>query len=206
MFKRIKEFFNLSGELDMSGWFDQMEAESKASMPIVKPPKGKDISEPVFAMLNAWKQNPKRFKIKECQKFSDIYYNRWSTTGSCRNSVLWGLNVIDTQESVQLGFSVYLEWEAYSDISGDLCSIFGNWFGQHKVYPVLGGKVCSKPSWMTQDELEFITKTVTPYYLNRVNRYRDIVESRVDRTRKASELKSEIAKQKERQRLSEVYK
>lgn len=206
MFKRIKEFFNLGGELDMDDWFDQMEAESEASMPKVNPPKGKNISEPVFAMLSVWKQNPKRFKIKECQKFSDIYYNRWSTTGDYRNSMLWGLDVIDTQESVQLGFSVYLEWEAYSDISGGLCSIFGNWLGQHKVYPVLGSKVCSKPSWMTQDELEFITKTVTPYYLKRVNRYRDIVESRVDRTRKASELKSEIAKQKERQRLCEVYK
>lgn len=199
MFKRIKELFNLSGELDMSGWFDQMEAESKASMPKVKPPKGKDISEPVFAMLNAWKQNPKRFVLRlklDPDIYAELNYHR---------KPLVKLYVSDTTSKEVFEFSLALGDASTNDIRC-LAYFFIPYFTQHKIYPVLGSSVQSKPSWMTQDELEFIIETVKPYYLKRVNRYKDIVESRIDRTRRANDLKSEIAKQKERDRLTGIYK
>lgn len=168
-------------------------------MPKVKPTKGSDISEPVFAMLNAWKQDPKRFKVICKVNSTNIH-----TLSYGRNPTA-ELDVVDTKNPETFKFGLWLDWEAYKDMSS-LMYHFLPFFGLHKIYPVLGCKVHYKPSWMTQDELDFIAKTVTPYYLKRVNRYRDIVESRIDRTRKASELKSEIAKQKERDRLVEIYK
>lgn len=171
-------------------------------MPKVKPCKPeKDISEPVYAMLNAWKQNPKRFKLTTKQNFLEIVNAPYYRTPN------WAISVTDTQCSVVLDFVVRLETEAWRDINMNYYdSVFKRTFVQHQIYPVLGSEVGSKPSWMTSDEIKFIILTVTPYYLKRVNRYRDIVESRIDRTRKASELKSEIAKQKERDRLVEIYK
>lgn len=171
-------------------------------MPKVKPCKPeKDISEPVYAMLNAWKQNPKRFKLTTKQNFLEIVNAPYYRTPN------WSISVTDTQCNVVLDFVVRLDTEAWRDINMNYYdSVFKRTFVQHQIYPVLGSEVCSKPSWMTSDEIKFIISTVTSYYLKRVNRYRDIVESRIDRTRKASELKSEIAKQKERERLVEIYK
>lgn len=166
-----------------------------------KPPTGKDISEPVYAMLNAWKKDPKRFKISPKQNFLEIVNAPYHRTPN------WSLSVTDTKCGVVLDFVVRLEADTWRDINMNYYnSVFHRTFIQHQIYPVLGSEVCSKPSWMTADEMDFIISTVKPYYLKRVNRYRDIVESRVDRTRRANDLKSEIAKQKERQRLSEVYK
>lgn len=163
--------------------------------------KAKSVSEPVFAMLNAWKHNPKRFKLAAKQNFLEIVNAPYYRTPN------WSISVTDTHCGVVLDFVVRLETEAWRDINMNYYdSVFKRTFVQHQIYPVLGSEVCSKPSWMTSDEINFIISTVTPYYLKRVNRYRDIVESRIDRTRKVTELKSEIAKQKERDRLVEIYK
>lgn len=197
-FKRI-----FCSQDDFNGHVDQWglpSVENIAPMPKVKPPKAdKDISEPVLAMLNAWKDSPKMFKLN----LDKEVYHLWNESRSYGNPTAQ-LKVFDTQRKEAFYFSVSLGSESYSDGYQSVFYMFG--FAQHKIYPVLGSNVTSKPSWMTQDELDLIIKTVKPYYLKRVERYRDIVESRMDRSRKASEMKSEIAKQKERDRLTGIYK
>lgn len=168
-------------------------------MPEVKSTKGKDISEPVFAMLSTWQQNPKRFKLRVDKSIMSL----WNDTqyGAYCGNPTSELKVIDPQGHETFYFGLSLFSESYADGY----TTAWNMFTSHRIYPILGSEVNSKPSWMTQDELDLIIETVKPYYLRRVNRYRDIVESRIDRTRKANELKSEIAKQKERDRLTGVY-
>lgn len=178
---------------------DEMETDIHRQ-PYVKPCKGKNISEPVFAMLNAWRQNPKRFKLELDKSIISL----WSDPP--RYGIYYGnptseLKVVDQQGHETFYFGLSLFSESYADGY----TTAWNMFTSHRIYPILGSEVNSKPSWMTQDELDLIIETVKPYYLKRVNHYRDIVESRIDRTRKASELKSEIAKQKERDRLTGVY-
>jgi len=184
---------------DVGKLLEDSRKESIELFSVMKGVKGKDISEPVFAMLNAWKQNPKRFKVSiklDGDVYGDVTYNR-------RPSAT--MSVYDTDGKEEFVFLVWLKDAASSDMKA-LCWFFNRWFAQHTIYPILGMDVYGKPSWMTQGELDFIIETVKPYYLKRVNRYRDIVESRIDRTRKANEMKSEIAKQKERDRLMGVYK
>lgn len=164
----------------------------------------KNISEPVFAMLNTWKQNPKRFKLKLGKNISSLWSDSMHSPCYYRNPI-GELKVIDSQGQETFCFGLSLTTGSYADGYTTAYHMFAK-FASHKIYPVLGSNVLSRPSWMTQDELDFIIETVKPYYLKRVNRYRDIVESRIDRTRKASEMKSEIAKQKERDRLMGVYK
>lgn len=161
--------------------------------------KGKDISEPVYAMLNAWKENPKRFVLTLDLSHKDLH------TTSFYKSPYTKLSVWDSIGKEEFVFGLWLKSDSWRDISNILYHHM-SWLYTHRIYPVLGSSVSYKSSWMTQDELYFIIETVKPYYLKRVNRYRDIVESRIDRTRKASELKSEIAKQKERDRLIGIYK
>lgn len=198
MINWIKSLFVANGDMDMSGWFDQMEAESKPSVTKIEEPI-KNISEPVFAMLNTWKQNPKRFKTyiqMDQESFCGITIHRDNYATFV---------VLDIVSNEKFSFGLYLGYEALKDIKSILYH-FVPWFAAHRIYPVLDCKVSTKPTWMTQDELDFITETVQPYYLKRVERYKDIVESRIDRTRKAAELRSEIAKQKERDRLTGIYK
>lgn len=164
----------------------------------------KNISEPVFAMLNAWKQNPERFKLKLDKNIINLWSDSIHSQGYYHNPT-GELKVIDSQGQETFCFGLSLTTGSYSDGYTTAYHMFAKFAG-HKIYPILGSNVLTKPSWMTQDELDFIIETVKPYYLKRVNRYRDIVESRIDRTRKANELKSEIAKQKERDRLTGVYK
>jgi hypothetical protein len=168
-------------------------------MPKVKPTKGGDISEPVLSMLETWRRNPKRFTMSV-----DIDYKEFHSSSFYKSAYV-KLTVNDTTSNEEFIFGLLLQNGSFEDMRS-IIHHFAPWFSQHKIYPVLGSKVTYKPSWMTEDELEFIIKTVKPYYLKRVNRYRDIVESRMDRSRKASELKSEIAKQKERDRLTGIYK
>lgn len=66
MFKRIKEFFNLGGELDMSGWFEQMEAESKASLPELKPCRVESCTFTNNSTIERLK-----LALKHCTKYED---------------------------------------------------------------------------------------------------------------------------------------
>lgn len=194
----------------MIGWIKSLFKEDQLSkdigkVPEVKQAKGKNISEPVFAMLNAWKQNPKRFLLTSKTSILGLFncdgiysYRNYHKTPS------YSLEVKDKESQEVFDFGIWLGSQSYSDAYNSTHFLYSR-FAKHRIYPVLDSKVYSKPSWMTQDELDFIIETVKPYYIKRVNRYRDIVESRIDRTRKANELKSEIAKQKERDRLTGVY-
>lgn len=160
----------------------------------------KNISEPVFAMLSAWKENPKRFVLT-----LDINHKELHSVVGFYKSPSAKLDVKDTASGEDFVFGLWLESASWRDMSS-IVHHHMHWFSTHRIYPVLGASVSYKPSWMTQEELVYIIDTVKPYYLKRVNRYRDIVESRLDRARKASELRSEIAIQKERDRLVGVYK
>lgn len=194
----FKQLFGIEDKMETDQW-GLPKVTCDIPMPRVKQPKGKDISEPVFAMLNTWKQNPKRFKTyiqMDQESFGGITIHRDNYATFV---------VLDIVSNEKFSFGLYLGYEALKDIKSILYH-FVPWFAAHRIYPVLGCKVSTKPAWMTQDELDFITETVQPYYLKRVERYKDIVESRIDRTRKAAELKSEIAKQKERDRLTGIYK
>lgn len=158
-----------------------------------------NISEPIFAMLNAWKESPKRFVLTIDIKYTDLHTTSFYKSPSAK------LSVWDSIGKEEFVFGLRLKSDSWNDISSIMYHHMP-WFSAHRIYPVLGSSVSYKPSWMTQEELEFIIDSVKPYYLKRVNRYREIVESRIDRSRKASELKSEIAKQKERDRLVGIYK
>lgn len=186
---------------DVGKLIENSRKESVELFSVTKRTKGKDISEPVFVMLNAWKQNPKRFVLKLDKDISNL----WTDTIHSYENLSSGLKVIDSESQEAFYFELSLNTDSYSDGYTTTYHMFAK-FAKHKIYPVLGSEAISRPSWMTQDELDFIVDTVKPYYLKRVNRYRDIVESRIDRTRRASEMKSEIAKQKERDRLMGVYK
>lgn len=173
-------------------------------MPEVKPCKGSNISEPVHAMLKAWKDNPKRFKLSLDKSITSL----WSDSikyHSYYSNPETELTITDREGKETFRFTLSLTSGSCAD-GYKLGYYKFISFANHRIYPVLGSSVISKPAWMTDDEMDYIIKTVTPYYLKRVNRYRDIIESRMDRSRKASELKSEITKQKERQRLCEIYK
>lgn len=168
--------------------------------------KGKDISEPIFAMLNTWKENPKRFSlVSENLVYSILNYDGVYDYHNSQKTPSYYLMVVDQESKESFNFGLWLGTQCYSDAYNSMHFMYSR-FAQHSIYPVLDSKVHTKPSWMTQDEMDLIIDTVEPYYLKRVNRYRDIVESRIDRTRKANERKSEIAKQKERDRLTGVYK
>lgn len=195
---RLLGFKDVDATQDISKLLEDSRKESAKLFSGMKNTKGKNISEPVFAMLSAWEDNPKRFKISNSINQEDFHSSRFYKSPSAK------LTVSDLFSKEEFTFGLWLESDSWQDIG--LMYHVVPWFGEHKLYPVLGCKVNYKPSWMTQDELDFIIETVKPFYLNRVNRYRDIVESRIDRTRKASELKSEIAKHKERDRLTGVYK
>lgn len=196
----FKRLFGIGDKMETDNW-GLPKVSCDIPMPKVKPLKGKNISEPVFAMLNTWKQNPKRFVHSTTYDTSVIF----SITSQRSRQVNYEAIFTDKISGEVFKFYLKLKDSSVQDIWNRYWHSHKQDFASHKVYPILGYILESKPSWMTQDEAEFVIETVKPYYLNRVNRYRDIVESRIDRTRKANELKSEIAKQKERDRLTGVY-
>lgn len=170
--------------------------------------KNKNISEPIISIMSAWKKDPKRFKIIPTDSFHNIYYG----TGEgfkyrgVNSDFRWSVLIQDTVtwESFKIGMNI--SREAWEDVQKERVCLGYRHFGRHKVYPVLGCEITNSPSWMTGEEVQFIVETVTPYYLKRVNRYRDILESRVDRSRRKEEMKSSISKALERMRLVEIYK
>lgn len=175
-------------------------------MPKVKLRNAKNISAPVFAMVSAWKENPKRFTFSSTTSVYNLFnWDGGYSYNNYRKTPRYDLEVRDNDSKEVFVFGVWLSSESYSDAYNSTHFLYSRLI-KHRIYPVLGSKVYSKPSWMTQDELDYIKEAIKPYYLKRVNRFRDIVESRLDRARKASEMKSEIAKQKERDRLTGVYK
>ena len=173
----------------------------------VQTPAVKNISEPVQTLIRLFKENPKRFKFEYEHRDTEgvpvsggcgSYYRMHNDFGS---SIV---TMVDSKTNEKYIFGVSLSWEAVQDYRYQL--FFSRRFGSSKVYPVLGWKLVTKPNWMTEDETSCISKTLVPYFLGRVNRYREIVNYRKERTEESHKRKTELDKKKERQRLINVYK
>ena len=164
----------------------------------------KPISEPVQTLARLFKENPKRFIFEyETHTVNDadmlrVYYQRAKHAYSC-------VKVIDSRTQEFWKFELGLYWEAVSDSRYDFRSVVGS-FGGHTTYPVLGFSLTSKPNWLTEDEVEYFKETLIPHFLDRVNRYREIINYRKERTEESHKRKTDLDKKKERQRLIDIYK
>lgn len=164
----------------------------------------KSVSEPVQTLARLFKENPKRFSFEyETHIVNDAvmfrtYYCKHKHASSC-------VKVIDSQTQEFWKFELGLYWEAVSDSRYDFRSVVGS-FGGHAIYPALGFILTSKPNWLTEDEVEYFKEALMPHFLDRVNRYREIVNYRKERTEESHKRKTELDKKKERQRLVDIYK
>lgn len=163
-------------------------------MPKVKPPK--NVSEPVYAILKAWKDNPKRFSFstdfKYCDPCTTGWYDSYTTA-----------KFYDKVSLESFDFYIRLERNATKDYD-----IFFRKppFTTHKLYVALGYTLISSPSWMTKDEVDYLEKNIVSYYIKRCERYIELIEYRKDRQRSQQNKLAQLTKQKERDRLMELYK
>lgn len=159
--------------------------------------KVKGVSEPVYAMLKAWQEDKERFTFT----FKvDTYSNH-------RNPDFLSTTVTDTKtgevfkflgrpsESYRHTVLVYSKYDTHP-----------RKFAQDKICICNGISIFSYPNWLTMLEVEYLKSEMFPYYQKRVARYRDIIKYREERKQSNLKKSSQIAKDKERQRLMEVYK
>lgn len=190
-----KSLFSGSGETDELG-FPVMKREDILPTPKVKPCKPeKDISEPVFTMINIFKDNPKRFKFSYRLVQIDEYYDYCNL----RDCVIRAEDLIKGESFT---FVVGLRDRACCEQE---FSVFQK-FAKHKLYPILGFELNESPNWLTVNELSYICSAITPYFQKRVSRYRELVNYRKERTEQAHKRKTVIDKKKERERLTKLYK
>lgn len=195
MFKWIKEILSYgSGRGYEEGSTILPKAHNITPMPKVKPPK--NVSEPVYAILKAWKEDPKRFIFSEEHGFESIYVNR-------PNQSLVQSEFYDVVSGETFEFGVDIQPTAVKDYSSLL---FKSKFGDHKLYVCLGYILKSTPSWMTDAEVEYLENNILPYYKKRCERYIELVEYRKDRQRDQQNKLAKLTKQKERDRLMDLYK
>jgi hypothetical protein len=174
-------------------------------MPEVKPCKpDKNISEPVQTLVRLFKEDPKRFSFEyETHAVENyMFHHVWGERAVCGVSAI---KIIDSRTKEHWKYTINLYWEAVED-SHYSFSYSLRRFGCHHSYPVLGCKVTSKPNWITEEEIEFISEALIPYFTDRVNRYREIVNYREERREESHKRKTELDKKKERQRLVNIYK
>ncbi len=184
-----KSLFSGSGETDELGF------------PVLK---RESISEPVQTLVRLFKDNPKRFKFEyETTDVNDTFMVRGY--GYRTKHAVSSVKVVDcrTDEFWKFGLSLY--WEAVQNSRYEFSSITKH-FGRHQVYPVLGFTLTSKPNWLTEDEVEYFKEVLVDHFLDRVKRYREIVNYRKERKEDASKRKTELDKKKERERLVNIYK
>lgn len=194
MFKWIKEILSYgSGEFSGNGALPPIRTPP-LPMPKVKPPK--NVSEPVYAILKAWKEDPKRFIFSEEHNFESIYVNR-------PNQSLVQSEFYDVISGETFEFGINLVSTAVKDYSSLL---FKPKFGDHRLYVCLGYILKSTPSWMTGTEVEYLENNILPYYKKRCERYIELIEYRKDRQRNQQNKLAQLTKQKERDRLMELYK
>lgn len=180
-------------------WFTSLFKKQDIKSPL-------NISEPVYSMLNAWKEDKDRFEFNFQSKFTgkdnftlnDIRVLNCKITDSVTKELFEFVALLkETRHSYYIDAYPY-----YIDFA---CQ----WkprFAANKVCLCDGADIYSTPSWMTLDEVEFLKAEMFPYYQKRIARYRDILKYREQRRKKASERNSQIAKEKERNRLVEIYK
>jgi hypothetical protein len=185
MFKWIKE--SLFG--------DRSSEEYHPEHLVVKLP---NISEPVYAILKAWKEDPKRFIFSEEHNFESIYVNVNRPNQSLVQSEFYDVVSGETFE-----FGVHIQHTAVKDYSSLL---FKPKFGDHGLYVCLGYILKSTPSWMTDAEVEYLENNILPYYKKRCERYVELIEYRKDRQLNQQNKFAQLTKQRERDRLMELYK
>lgn len=154
--------------------------------------KPKAVSEPVYAMLKAWQEDKDRF----------TFTSRVSIMG--RNPNYIDCVAVDTKTGEFFEFSgrpnsnhphtviVYVNYAAK--------------FARDKVCICDGVTISRYANWLTKEEVEYLKAEMFPYYQKRVARYRDIIKYRQERRENNSRRNSQIAKDKERKRLMEIYK
>lgn len=181
----------------MFKWIKEILSYGGGALPTVRtPPMPKNISEPVYAILKAWKESPKRFSFS-----TDFKYHDPCTTG--RYDSYTTVKFYDKVSKESFDFYVRLERNAIKDY--DIFFINPP-FTVHKLYVALGYTLISSPSWMTKDEVDYLEKNIVPYYSKRCERYIEIIEYRKDRQRSQQNKLAQLTKQKERNRLMELYK
>ena len=154
-----------------------------------------DISEPVYAILKAWKEDPKRFIFSTDFK----YFDPWSDWMDSYTTVKF------YDKISREGFDFYVRLTESANKAYDI--LFRSPpFTSHKLYVALGYTLISSPSWMTKDEVDYLEKNIVPYYVKRCERYIELIEYRKDRQRSQQHKLAQLTKQKERERLMELYK
>ena len=175
---------------------DILSHDSGALPPVRTPHMPKNVSEPVYAILKAWKETPKRFSFS-----TDFKYHDPCTTDSYDSYTT--VKFYDKVSKESFDFYVRLEGNAIKDYD-----IFFRKppLTTHKLYVALGYTLISSPSWMTKDEVEYLEKNIVSYYFKRCERYIELIEYRKDRQRSQQNKLAQLTKQKERERLMELYK
>lgn len=153
------------------------------------------ISEPVLTLAEIWRMDKKRFKFEHGGTDTE---RQLSYSGE----LLQDLLVTDINNNEKFKFCIGLDRVA---ISKYMCEHANRPFLTHKLYPILGYKIYSQPTWMTYDESKYLCDLVTPYFKERVERYSKLVDYREDRKVEAGKRQTERAKQEERQRLVNLY-
>lgn len=156
------------------------------------------ISEPVLTLAELWKTDKKRFHFDYEYPYIYEIYAGMNLQGM---NITCNMTVVDkyTEECFKFGLNlspivIKNIWSTY----------WQKKFG-HRVYPVLGYRVYSHPSWMSCDEAKYLCDLVTPYFKERVERYSKLVDYRKDRKVEAGKRQTERSKQEERQRLVNLY-
>ena len=158
----------------------------------------KKISEPVLTLVRLFQKDPKRFKFYYEIDYTDSYEHHFYS--EMRAYSYTTCTDIATKE--QWKFELKFRSEAVDDSY----FTYTRAFARHKVYPVLAYSIDSKPNWLTEAELVYIQEVLDRYFIDRVNRYREIVNYRKERTEESHKRKTELDKKKERQRLVDIYK
>ena len=141
------------------------------------------------SLFGDWKENPKRFSYKILDK-PDLY------SGGRSVEFITGISIKDKISKETFVLTVALRNAALK---------------HHKlrndpIYPCLDMLIFNFPSWMTREEGEYLENSILPYYKKRCERYIELIEYRKDRQRNHQNKLAQLTKQKERDRLMELYK
>lgn len=180
MFKRIKEFLN--------------PAPKYTCPPEQRYYAERGISEPVFSILKAWQEDKDRFTFKY----------KVTVPESFHSYIKIEVHVLDTETEEQFNYTGNLT-KGYTYTSAMYLMHGYSGFGWDVLCPCDGVSIYDFPRWLTFSEIEYLKEQMFPYYQERVARYRDIIKYRSERKLKSAERNSQIAKDKERNRLTKIY-
>lgn len=204
MFKWFKNLFKTDHLSKDIGKVILPTVENLIPMPKVKQPKGKDISEPVWGIIRAFEENPKRFKFDMDRNPTPDYFwqDRYSqgTTGCY-------FRVIDriTGESFNCSVSGLPTFtpnasKTFMSYRGYICALGYALIHSEKII----GKVHN--GWITPDESDLLVETIGNQYADRIMKVFHYREAKETKEERAAAIKKALDLVEERQRLCEVYK